>query len=67
VSHELQNPIAVVQANVDTVLSREDVRTDERAQAAAVVSRATTRMARLVEDLLATARSRSVQIRRGRT
>jgi signal transduction histidine kinase len=59
VSHELRNPIAVVQANVEAVLSREDVRPDERAQAAAVVSRATGRMARLVEDLLATARSRS--------
>jgi signal transduction histidine kinase len=59
VSHELRNPIAVVQANVDAVLSREDVGADERAKAAVVVSRATARMARLVEDLLATARSRS--------
>jgi signal transduction histidine kinase len=59
VSHELRNPIAVVQANVDAVLSREDVGSDERAKAAVVVSRATARMARLVEDLLATARSRS--------
>jgi signal transduction histidine kinase len=59
VSHELRNPIAVVQANVEAVLSREDVEASERAQAAAVVVRATDRMARLVEELLATARSRS--------
>lgn len=59
VSHELRNPIAVVQANVDAVLSRDDVAPAERAQSALVVSRATSRMARLVEDLLATARSRS--------
>ncbi|MGL5815957.1 MAG: sensor histidine kinase [Phycicoccus sp.] len=59
VSHELRNPIAVVQANVDAVLSRDDVEPAERARSASVVSRAVTRMARLVEDLLATARSRS--------
>jgi signal transduction histidine kinase len=59
VSHELRNPVAVVQANLDAVLSRGDVRPEERVQAAQVVSRATGRMARLVDDLLATARSRS--------
>ncbi|MGL4178760.1 MAG: sensor histidine kinase, partial [Dermatophilaceae bacterium] len=59
VSHELRNPIAVVQANVDAVLSRDDVQPDERARSASVVTRAISRMARLVDDLLATARSRS--------
>ncbi len=59
VSHELRNPVAVVQANLDAVLSRDDVTAEERAQAAAVVGRATARMGRLVEDLLATARVRS--------
>ncbi|MFC7492207.1 MULTISPECIES: sensor histidine kinase [unclassified Knoellia] len=59
VSHELRNPIAVVQANVDAVLSREDVSARDRAHAAHLVSRATSRMASLVDDLLATARSRS--------
>lgn len=59
VSHELRNPVAVVQSNVDAVLARDDVTAQERAQAAAVVSRATGRMTRLLEDLLATARSRS--------
>ena len=59
VSHELRNPVAVVQSNVDAVLARDDVTSEERAQAAAVVHRATGRMTRLLEDLLATARSRS--------
>jgi len=60
VSHELRNPVAVVQANVDAVLARDDVTPHERATAAAVVTRATGRMTRLLEDLLATARSRSM-------
>ena len=60
VSHELRNPVAVVQSNVDAVLARDDVTAEERAQAAVVVHRATGRMTRLLEDLLATARSRSV-------
>ena len=34
VSHELRNPIAVVQANVDAVLSRDDVSAADRANAA---------------------------------
>ncbi|KGN33242.1 histidine kinase [Knoellia sinensis KCTC 19936] len=59
VSHELRNPIAVVQANVDAVLSRDDTTHDERAHSVSVVSRATHRMASLVDDLLATARTRS--------
>ena len=59
VSHELRNPVAVVQSNVDAVLARDDVTAQERAQAAAVVTRATGRMTRLLEDLLAMARSRS--------
>ena len=57
---ELRNPVAVVQSNVDAVLARDDVTSEERAQAAVVVHRATGRMTRLLEDLLATARSRSV-------
>lgn len=59
VSHELRNPIAIVQANVDAVLSRDDVTPEDRAHSASVVSRATHRMASLVDDLLATARTRS--------
>jgi signal transduction histidine kinase len=59
VSHELRNPVAVVQANVEAVLANEDSTAAERAHALAVISRATTRMSRLLEDLLATARRRS--------
>jgi signal transduction histidine kinase len=59
VSHELRNPVAVIQSNVDAVLSRDDVSPQERARASAVVQRATSRMTSLLEDLLATARARS--------
>ncbi len=55
-SHELRNPLAIIQANVETVLARDDSSTQERERAAAVVSRASARMTRLVDDLLATAR-----------
>lgn len=58
VSHELRNPVAVVQANVEAVLARDDSTSEERAQASAVVLDATRRMSRLLEDLLATARTR---------
>ena len=58
-SHELRNPLAVIQANVDAVLAHDDTPPDDRAQAAAIVSRAIQRMTRLVEDLLASARRSS--------
>ncbi|OZE96758.1 two-component sensor histidine kinase [Rhodococcus sp. 15-1154-1] len=59
VSHELRNPVAVLQANVEAVLANEDSTPAERADAMVIVSRATARMSRLLEDLLATARRRS--------
>ncbi|MCG5212002.1 ATP-binding protein [Streptosporangium soli] len=55
-SHELRSPLAIIRANVDTVLNSPDSTEEERVHAAAIVDRATTRMTRLVEDLLATAR-----------
>ena len=55
-SHELRNPLAIIQMNVDAVLSRDDVTPEERRHAVTVVARATARMSRLVEDLLASAR-----------
>ncbi|TCN44073.1 signal transduction histidine kinase [Kribbella orskensis] len=58
-SHELRNPLAVIQANVDAVLAHDDTPPDDRAQATAIVSRAIQRMTRLVEDLLASARRSS--------
>ncbi|MGU3498408.1 sensor histidine kinase [Mycobacterium sp. C31M] len=59
VSHELRNPVAVVQANVEAVLVDPSSTPAEREHALAVITRATARMSRLLEDLLATARTRS--------
>jgi signal transduction histidine kinase len=59
VSHELRNPVAVVRANVEAVLADERATPEQRQEAVAVVTRATDRMSRLLEDLLATARRRS--------
>ncbi|GAA1557224.1 hypothetical protein GCM10009789_08200 [Kribbella sancticallisti] len=58
-SHELRNPLAVIQANVDAVLAHDDTPPEDRTQATAIVSRAIQRMTRLVEDLLASARRSS--------
>ena len=55
-SHELRNPLAVIQINLDAVLSRDDVDSAERRRASTVTARATQRMGSLVEDLLAAAR-----------
>jgi signal transduction histidine kinase len=55
-SHELRNPLAIIQTTVDAVLSRDDVEPAERRHAVAVVGRASSRMSRLVEDLLASTR-----------
>ncbi|GAA4186796.1 hypothetical protein GCM10022252_19410 [Streptosporangium oxazolinicum] len=55
-SHELRSPLAIIRANVDAVLASPDSTEEERMRAVAIVDRATTRMTRLVEDLLATAR-----------
>ncbi|TDC83683.1 HAMP domain-containing sensor histidine kinase, partial [Actinomadura sp. 7K507] len=55
-SHELRSPLAIIRANVDTVLSEPGAGAEDRRRAVQVVDRATTRMTRLVEDLLATAR-----------
>jgi signal transduction histidine kinase len=59
VSHELRNPVAVVRANVEAVLGDEESTPEQRREAVVVVTRATDRMSRLLEDLLATARRRS--------
>jgi len=59
VSHELRNPVATIRANVEAVLADDTSTPDQRQEALAVVTRATDRMSRLLEDLLATARRRS--------
>jgi len=60
-SHELRNPLAVIRTNLDVVMS--DPEADEKAlrDTSAVVRRATERMARMVDDLLALARLESPQ------
>ncbi|GAA4045129.1 sensor histidine kinase [Nonomuraea soli] len=55
-SHELRSPLSIIRANVDAVLASPEATEEERERAVAIVDRATTRMTRLVEDLLATAR-----------
>jgi signal transduction histidine kinase len=55
-SHELRSPLAIIRANLDASLAAPDATDAERERAVQVVDRATTRMSRLVEDLLATAR-----------
>jgi signal transduction histidine kinase len=55
-SHELRSPLAIIQINLDAVLSRDDVDADERRRASTVTARAIQRMGSLIEDLLAAAR-----------
>jgi signal transduction histidine kinase len=55
-SHELRSPLAIIQINLDAVLSRDDVDAAERRRASTVTARATQRMGSLIEDLLAAAR-----------
>lgn len=55
-SHELRSPLAIIRTNLDASLNAPEASPQERERAVAVVDRATTRMSRLVEDLLATAR-----------
>jgi signal transduction histidine kinase len=55
-SHELRNPLAIIQTTTDAVLLSDDATPTEHREASLVVSRASRRMTRLVEDLLATAR-----------
>jgi signal transduction histidine kinase len=55
-SHELRNPLAIIRTNVDVALSDPHADPDDLRQTIAVVRRASDRMARLVDDLLALAR-----------
>jgi heavy metal sensor kinase len=58
-SHELRNPLAIIRTNADLALSDKDPQVEELRQAVVVVKRASDRMARLVDDLLALARRES--------
>ncbi len=55
-SHELRSPLAIIRTNLDASLTTPEATEEDRQRAVAVVDRATDRMSRLVEDLLATAR-----------
>lgn len=55
-SHELRNPLAIIRTNADIALSDPDPDPDDLRQAVVVVKRASDRMTRLVDDLLALAR-----------
>jgi signal transduction histidine kinase len=58
-SHELRSPLAIIRAHLDAALNSPDASPAERERAVEVIDRATNRMSRLVEDLLATARRSS--------
>jgi signal transduction histidine kinase len=55
-SHELRNPLAIIRTNVDVALADPSADPDDLRHTIAVVKRASGRMARLVDDLLALAR-----------
>ncbi len=56
-SHELRNPLAVARTNLDLALSDPDASTEDLRHSAEVARRSTERMATMVEELLAQARS----------
>ncbi|MEO5576593.1 MAG: HAMP domain-containing sensor histidine kinase [Gaiellaceae bacterium] len=55
-SHELRTPLAIIKANLELALTDSQATDESRASAAAVITRAIERMARLTDDLLALAR-----------
>jgi signal transduction histidine kinase len=55
-SHELRNPLAIIRTNVDVALADPHADPDDLRDTITVVKRASDRMARLVDDLLALAR-----------
>lgn len=58
-SHELRNPIAVIQTNVQVALSDPDLEIDQTRSHLQVVERLTRRLGKLVDDLLFLARQDS--------
>lgn len=56
-SHELRNPLSVVQANLELALEGPDQDRDDLLRSVAVAHRATGRVAQLVDDLLVSARA----------
>ncbi len=64
-SHELRNPLAIIQTNIDVGLADPDPSGERLRRAALVVRRASGRMSRVVDDLLALARLEAPSARRG--
>lgn len=56
-SHELRNPLATIRTNLEVALADPDADVDDLRQTAEVVDRSAERMTRVVDDLLAYARS----------
>jgi signal transduction histidine kinase len=63
-SHELRNPLAIIQTNIDVALADPEPSGERLRRAALVVRRASGRMSRVVDDLLALARSEAPSARR---
>jgi signal transduction histidine kinase len=63
-SHELRNPLAIVRTNLDVALAAPDGDPERVRRAAVVARRASDRMARLVDNLLALARLEAPSLRR---
>jgi signal transduction histidine kinase len=61
-SHELRNPVAIIQANADLLLAEEGA-TEPIRRRSDRIRRASERVARLVEDLLALARLEAPRVR----
>jgi signal transduction histidine kinase len=60
-SHELRNPLAIIQTNLDVALDDERASLAERSRATDAIRRATNRMSRLVDDLLVLARQEGAE------
>ena len=56
-SHELRNPLAVAQANLELALTDPELDSDQLRRAAEIAHRSTERIGRIVEDLVGQARS----------
>jgi signal transduction histidine kinase len=62
-SHELRNPLAIIRTNLDVALADPDADPEELRQSLVVIQRASDRMSRLVDDLLALARGQALAVR----
>jgi signal transduction histidine kinase len=61
-SHELRNPLAIIRTNLDVALADPDADPEELRQSLVVIQRASDRMSRLVDDLLALARGQALSV-----